>query len=117
MKPFKNCTYCDHLWSSREDFLTDPDIDLVGYQVNFQELELGLFLFNHEVCKTTIALPAGIFKDLYNGPVFEERQTGTDQCLELCLHEQELSCCPSRCECAFVREILNIVKHWPKNDE
>lgn len=115
MEPFKICTFCNYSWPSREKFLQDPDIDLVGYQANFQELELGLFLFNHEVCRTTIALPAGRFTDLYNGPVFREKKTGTDQCLELCLHEQELSCCPSQCECAYVREILHIVNRWPKN--
>jgi len=114
MEPFKICSYCQHVWLNRNEMLADPDINLVGYQVNFENLELGLFLFNHEVCRTTIAVPANRFKDLYDGPVFAERQTGTDQCQELCLHENQLVCSPAQCECAYVREILHIVDHWPK---
>jgi hypothetical protein len=23
--------------------------------------------------------------------------------------------CPSQCECAYIREILQIIRNWPKN--
>jgi len=110
---FKQCTACGFKWSTRDRFLEDPDIAMVGYQVNFKALLAGFFLFNHS-CKTTLAIPAEAFEDLYDGPVFSERATGSEYCQELCLHEENLSPCPARCECAFVREIIQYVKSWPK---
>ena len=114
MNDFKKCTLCAHRWQSRKDFLEDPSTDLIGYQVNFDELDLGFFLFNHLKCGTTLGIPAGKFRDLYNGPVFSERLTGTKECQEYCLQENKLGTCPAKCECAYVREILQTVKQWPK---
>jgi len=110
---FKQCTACGVNWSSRDQFLEDPDIQLIGYQVNFVELLAGFFLFNHS-CRTTLAITAETFEDLYNGPVFSERATGTEKCPEHCLHESDFSPCPVECECAFVREIIQYVNSWPK---
>jgi hypothetical protein len=112
---FKKCTSCGYLWQLREDFLDDPTTAVVGYQVNFDHLHLGLILFNHLKCGTTLAIPADKFKDLYNGPIYNDRLTGTEQCNEHCLHEKDLEPCPEKCECAYVREILQIVRRWPKN--
>lgn len=74
---YKECPVCGHMWCSRDELLEDPDIELVGYQASLRMLSEGLFLFNH-LCKgATLALPAGDFSDLYNGPIFKERLTGT----------------------------------------
>jgi hypothetical protein len=112
--PFKKCPSCGHLWKARERFLEDPDVQLVGYQVNLDALELGLFLFNHLSCRTTLAIPAGDMTDLYDGPVFEERKTGTKECPKYCLYVEELGRCFAKCACAYVREVLDIVARWPK---
>ena len=116
MAIFKRCTACEHLWPSRENFLNDFNTQLVGYQVNFENLELGFLLFNHMTCKSTIAVPAGQFRGLYNGPVFKENKTGSDGCPEYCFHENQLLPCPEQCECAYIREIIQIVREWPKHD-
>jgi hypothetical protein len=87
---------------------------LVGYQVNYGQLELGFFLFNHLDCGSTISIRAGAFRDLYDGPVFSTRLVGTDECLGYCSREDELEACPSECEGAYVREILQVVAQWPK---
>jgi hypothetical protein len=87
----------------------------MGYQVNFPELEGGFFLFNH-TCGTSLGLMAGDFRGLYEGPVFSERATGTTECPEYCLHKSELRPCPAKCECAYVREIIQVIKDWPKRD-
>jgi hypothetical protein len=114
MNEFKKCSLCGHRWQSRNDFLKDPSTDMIGYQVNFDQLNLGLFLFNHLACRTTLAIPAGNFKDLYNGPVYSERLLGTKECQEYCLHEDQLDPCPAKCECAYVREITQVVRFWQK---
>ena len=110
---FKQCTACGFKWSTRDRFLEDPDIELVGYQVNFVELLAGFFLFNHS-CGTTLAVLSEAFEDLYDGPVFTDRATGSEECQEHCLHEDDLSPCPAQCECAFVREIIQYIKSWSK---
>ena len=110
--PFKRCTCCPNKeWRTRDDFLSDPDIVLIGYQTNFEELKAGFFLFNHS-CHTTLSVKVELFLDLYDGPVFRERATGGPDCLGYCLHRSALMPCPAQCECAFVREILQIVRNW-----
>ena len=111
---YKSCPNCGLVWPRRSDLLGDPEIELVGYQVNFKHLETGIILFNHS-CRGTLALYAADFRDLYNGPVFSQKATGSDQCPGHCQHQGDLRPCPAQCECAFVRQILQIIKAWPKH--
>ena len=111
---FKRCTLCGYVWATREVFLSDPTLRLNGYQAFLEDLILGLFLFTHGSCGTTLAIEAKDFADLYDGPIFEQRLTGTDKCRGYCLSREELGACPNECECAWVREVLQVVKAWPK---
>jgi hypothetical protein len=115
--PFKRCSVCRHVWETRELFLNDAGLELIGYQVSFAKLTSGLFLFNH-VCKgATLAIPAREFRDLYSGPVFKERATQGPGCPGYCLHRDDLRPCPAQCECAYVREIIQVLRNWPKRSE
>ncbi len=114
MKIFKTCSCCKTPWYSREEFLEDSVINLVGYQANFGNLKLGIFLFNHVTCQSTMGIPAGLFKDLHDGPVFSECLTGSEQCPGYCLHSEVLNPCWAKCEGAYVRDILQILRDWPK---
>lgn len=111
---FKQCFRCKQTWKNFSDFLADPAVKLKAYQVSFEELESGLFLFEHS-CKTTLAVPAGDFIHLYDGPIFQESAVGTPECPEYCLRPKNLSRCPVKCDCAYVREVVQIIRHWPKN--
>ena len=115
MKIFKQCSCCASPWFTREEFLRDENIELVGYQVNFSHLELGYFLFNHLTCESTMAIPAGLFKDLYAGPVFAQRLTGTEVCQGFCKDLEALGPCDNQCECVYVREIMQIIRNWLKD--
>jgi len=110
---FKQCKRCGYEWATRESFLTDRAINVIGYQAHFEELQLGLIFFNHK-CRTTLTIHADQFCDLYDGIIFQKRATGSDQCPGYCLDTHELSPCPAQCECAYVREIVKIIKFWPK---
>lgn len=114
--PFKSCTNCGRAWETREAFLSDPEVVTIGYQVHFESLKEGFFLFNHRRhgCQTTLSVQVAAFYDLYRGPFFQGRKTGTTECLGYCLHREELGACPAACECASVREVLQIVLTWPK---
>ncbi len=114
---FAQCTLCESAWKTRADFLADPHLKIIGYQVAFTDLGEGFFLFNHS-CGTTLARPVGEFQDLYDGPLFTSRATGTDECPEFCLRQDELRGCPAQCECASVRAIIQIILAWPgKGDQ
>lgn len=110
---FKTCS-CGCSWSQRNDFLDDESIELIGYTPNFKALEMGWFFFNHHTCKSTLAIKAAHFIDLYQGEVFTDRKTGSDDCPGYCLRQSELAHCPAKCECAYVRQLLQIIKHWDK---
>jgi hypothetical protein len=110
--PFKECPGCRHLWPDRESFLSDTGLRAIGYQVNYGELNAGFFLFSHDVpgCGTSLAIKAGEFADMHKGPIFERRLANTDQCAGHCLHVKDLDPCPEKCECAYVRDVLQEVK-------
>lgn len=108
-EPFKRCESCGKVWLTRDEFMADGEIVPIGYQANFVALDRGLFLFNHS-CHGTLSLEVHIFADLYDGPMFEERLIGSDSCAGYCLHRNVLRPCPEKCECAYVREILNRLK-------
>lgn len=115
-EPFKTCPSCPRVWQTREEFLSDPRIRLEGYQVNYMYLVEGLFIFTHDIpeCGTSMALEAKQFADLYSGPIFQDRLDNTERCAGLCQHDGKLDPCRNKCECAFVREILQVVRHWKK---
>lgn len=116
MNIFKDCPNCGKIWPSRPEFLSDPDVTLSGYQAHFIELRTGLFLFNH-TCRSTLALHLNDFIDLYNGPVFSSHKLAPADCPRFCLNHRELRPCPVKCDCHFVREIIQILKDWPKRGE
>ncbi|MBM4147507.1 MAG: hypothetical protein FJ224_00475 [Lentisphaerae bacterium] len=113
---FRTCQGCGFSWKTRRDFVLDPAIHIVGYQANFVNLDAGCFLFNHMTgrCGTTLALNVAAFSDLYAGPVFLERATRTAACAGHCLHSDNMEPCPARCECAYVREILQMIRRRSK---
>jgi hypothetical protein len=113
---FKKCTMCKKEWPERDGFLSDPKLEMIGYQADIESLENGIFLFNHyeKDCGSTIAVRVNQFRDLYHGPVFSQCLFGTEECHELCLHKFNLKPCPAKCECSYVRELVQIVKNWSK---
>jgi hypothetical protein len=114
LKSFKKCPGCHLIWESRDQFLVDPDITLIGYQVNYNALQLGLFLFNHKICKTTLALYARDFKSLSPGPIYKQQKINSEECPDYCLHESILEPFPVKCECAYVRDIMHKIRNWKK---
>ena len=80
---------------------------------NFESLERGLFLFNHNIegCGTTLAVEIVNFTDLYTGSIYSEPLTGSEECPEHCLYKDDLDMCSAKCECSYIREIIQILKN------
>ncbi len=111
---FKQCNKCSHQWETRDDFLSDKTIRVIGYQVFFEDLKFGLFLFNHS-CNTTIAIDTALLLDLYDGPFFVDRKPDGRECPGRCLNKNILSPCSRECKCAFISEIMQVIKNWGVN--
>jgi hypothetical protein len=113
---FKECTTCGTVWSEREEALSDPSFQFVGYDPDYREMQEGLFLFNHlrPDCNTTLAVKADEFADLYTDPVFATCDHETDDCEAFCLRGGEPETCHLECDCAFVEAISKMVREWPK---
>lgn len=109
---FKECPMCATKWTTRDQFMSDLSVELNGYGADFERIDWSLFYFTHmkEGCFSTMGIAAKDFLDLYSGKKFTERQTGLDGCPEYCLDEKQLDRCSAICECAFNREIIQILK-------
>ena len=113
---FKTCTKCNAAWHSRQAFIADPGISPAGYQLFFQNLREGLFLFNHD-CGTTIAIEASQFLDLYTGPVYTRRTSDGRDCPGRCMMKNIMAPCSPRCRCAFVTQIIKEIKRLNKTGD
>lgn len=110
---FKICPSCSTKWETRDLFLDDQSLKIIGYSADLLKLESSLFYFTHykEGCSTTMAIQAKYFFDLYSGRQYSERKAGTVECPGFCLEKEQLSRCDAFCECAFNREIINMIKN------
>ena len=113
---FKKCTNCGQSWLNRDAFLNDAEVKIIGYQSNLSHLEEGFFLFNHLAanCQTTISIKVGRFRDLWQGVVHPVSAFDTDECEHQCCNVSDLNPCKIKCANVHVREILHVIKNWPK---
>ena len=65
----KRCTLCGVEWTTKEDFLADQDVRLVGYQWDSRQVKVGLpsdgvLVFTHAkaTCKTSLSVAAVMFR-------------------------------------------------------
>ena len=60
---FKVCPSCNKLWVSQIQFISDQNLELIGYKADFEKLEYGMFFFNHKIenCHSTLTIHAGSF--------------------------------------------------------
>ncbi len=119
---FKKCPMCGFVWCDRETFIHDISLDMNGYQVNFEKLELGLFYFTHKVegCYSTLVVNAREFYDLNPASCYPQRKTLTEECPTHCLYQENLGKCSAQCECAYVRDLIQILqrmKHGEKEGQ
>ena len=112
---FKLCNKCKTEWKSRNDFLNDSNIVMIGLMANNDNYKRGAYLFNHILpdgsCNTTIGLFVDNFLDMCSGEIYGQLKMGTDECSGLCVSIYELENCTAHCRNAIARiimqEILN----------
>lgn len=115
---FKTCNSCQKSWPSREALLSDPEIELIGYQGSLAGPEEGFYLMNHTRagCLSTLAIKVVEFSDLYDGPLLEKHRQGAEPCRSHCFYKDNLTDRPEACECRYVRTIMQRLSSWPKDN-
>jgi len=107
---FKICNKCKTEWNSRDDFLNDPDIAMIGLMANNDDYKKGAYLFTHRLsddsCNTSIGLHVINFLDMYNGEMYDTLKIGMDECSGHCVTINELGNCSAHCSNAIAREIM-----------
>ena len=113
---FKVCPGCHCVWEDREKFFSDPNLEVVGYQVNYDDPNAGFILLTHEIpeCEATLAIEVSAFSDLYTGPICEDLLENTEACPGHCRDMSSLERCAKECKCTFARDILQVLRDWPK---
>jgi hypothetical protein len=114
---FKTCPSCKSEWETREEFLSDDCLKLNGYQIDVRSLDHGLLLFTHlrDGCFSTMSIYVREFNSVYSGERYSENKAQSAECPRYCFNEKKLDRCEAKCECAFVREIIQHVNKYPKD--
>ena len=110
--PFKVCSMCLKAWDDTNSFVTDPELMINGYQAFFDRPEDGLILFTHrhQGCHSTLAVKAGAFKSLYDGPLYDKLNRDASTCLHRCVDQNNLERCSAQCSMHWVREVLQLLR-------
>ena len=104
---------CGKVWETFNEFLSDPDIKVNGYQAFLREPEKGLILFTHdrEDCGTTVSFEPGRLIKYYDIPRYPESQFGTEACEGHCLVQTDLEACSQNCSMRWVRDLIQLLRN------
>lgn len=109
---FVTCTQCGRSWPGREAFLSDPAVRLSGCQVDTDQPAASALLFDHLAsgCGTTMAVSVRAFADLHGGPKGKADWSKSGKCPGFCFDPRSLEPCPTECNSAYVRAVLQAVR-------
>jgi len=102
---------CGAVWNDYESIVQDKEMTVIGYQANMGIPDKGFFLFNHEKCKTTLAVNVTNFYPMYKGVIYTEKKKGTNECKGYCLDKENFLDCTADCSLAHIRKILVKLKN------
>jgi hypothetical protein len=108
---YKICPKCQHEWQTQMDLLNDSTLYILGFQAAFTENDEGFILFNHipenDQCNTTFSLKVSDFRNLHDGPLYDDIKYEKDECSGFCAKIENLSRCSAKCRNANARDIIN----------
>jgi DNA-binding CsgD family transcriptional regulator len=112
---FRHCPTCLTKWSFRGAFLSDPEVEFLGYHPLSGGNPAGVMLFKHMGCGTNLPCPLEWFQPLTNLPMLGgscSAGAGGDHCLGQ--GQDPSTPCPLRCVCAFVWHVTQVIRGWPR---
>jgi len=103
---FKKCD-CGKTWKTRDEFLRDKLVKIVGYQPDFVNRKYNHFLFRHRAksCGQLLAVRASAFSDLREKGCPNELCAGKENCPRYCMNTLDLRVCSVACRNATDRAL------------
>ena len=103
---FKECS-CGKKWKTRNSFLQDKKVKIVGYQPDVINHKYNHFLFFHRTkdCGQFFGVRASEFSDLRDGQCPKELCMGQEDCPGYCMDTLDLRVCSVACRNATDREV------------
>lgn len=105
---FRKC-HCGRTWKTRDDFLRDRDVKIVGYQPDFVTGKYNHFLFQHRAksCGRFFGIRASDFGDLREKECSNDLCVGQEGCPGYCTNTFDLRVCSVTCRNATDRMLAS----------
>jgi hypothetical protein len=105
---FRSCGMCRKQWPTRQDFISDPELRLLGLQAVPDFPDANLLVFEHE-CGTSVSVLASRLRDLVPDAEADDPSLpllqGTESCSGFCNRLESLEACDRRCRNARDRRL------------
>ena len=103
---FRKCD-CGQSWETRDEFLQDKMVKIIGYQPDFVSRKYSHFLFFHRAkgCGGFIGIRASEFGDLRETAYPKDLCFGEEDCPGYCTDTLDLRVCSVACRNATDREV------------
>jgi hypothetical protein len=111
---FKHCPTCNVLWRQQSQFLSDPEVKFLGFRPAATPESLALIVFNHARCDTRLTFTLETFAELTVFPILCASCAITHKDTDYCLAGASGRPCPALCICAFVHNVSESIRAWPK---
>ncbi|UCD56988.1 MAG: hypothetical protein JSV16_14405 [Candidatus Hydrogenedentota bacterium] len=108
---FRKCD-CGQTWKTRDEFLHDRNVKIVGYQPDFVNHRYNHFLFHHRAksCGQYLGVRASDFSDLREKECVDDLCIGQEQCPGYCTDTLDLRICSVTCRNASDRMIASKIR-------
>jgi hypothetical protein len=115
--PFKECGSCHRIWEYWQDFISDPEVRLLGFQGSTRLPETNLLVFHHR-CGTSISVLANKLRHIL--PKDEQELQlpilfGDENCSKYCREIENLKTCNRNCINARDRRLILAVLDMKKS--
>ncbi len=109
---FRKCE-CGRIWETRDTFLRDKNVKIVGYQPDFINRKYNHFLFQHATkrCGRYLGVRASDFADLRERECPAGVCVGKDGCPGYCLNTFDLRVCSVTCRNAVDRRLAAKIRN------
>jgi hypothetical protein len=108
---YRTCE-CGRAWKTRDDFLRDRKVRIIGYQPDFVNRRYNHFLFQHAMkgCGRYLGVRASDFQDLREKECTGDLCFAKEECPGYCKNTLDLRVCSVNCRNASDRMVASRIR-------